>query len=123
MMQEFARLGLLEIQFLQLDGKILAFEIGFRSHRTYYSCKIGFDAAFSKFSPGQLLTYFQLRNWFAGNEIDRVDTIGELSQATGKWCDQTLSRCRYTVATREFSCRALRVWVQLKPLLKRCLRR
>ena len=123
MMQEFARLGLLEIQFLQLDGKILAFEIGFRSHGTYYSCKIGFDAAFSKFSPGQLLTYFQLRNWFAGNEIDRVDTIGELSQATGKWCDRTLSRYRYTVATRGFSCRALRVWVQLKPLLKRCLRR
>jgi len=123
MLLEFARLGLLEVQFLKLDQQILAFEIGFRSHGTYYSCKIGFDPGFSKFSPGQLLTYYQLKNWFAGDEIQRVDTIGELSQATGKWCDGTLPRYRYTVATGRLSGSTLRLWAKLKPRLKRWLRR
>ncbi len=49
---------MLEVQFLKLDDRAIAFEIGFRSHGTYYSCKIGFDPEFSKFSPGQIITYF-----------------------------------------------------------------
>ena len=49
---------MLEVQFLKLEDRAIAFEIGFRSHGTYYSYKIGFDPEFSKFSPGQIITCF-----------------------------------------------------------------
>ena len=114
---------MLEVQFLKLDDRAIAFEIGFRSHGTYYSCKIGFAPEFSKFSPGQIITHFQLQHWFLNDEIQRVDTFGELSEATSKWCDETIRRYRYVIATQTGSKGALAVWGRVKPALKRLLKR
>ncbi|MDG2013480.1 MAG: GNAT family N-acetyltransferase [Pirellulaceae bacterium] len=122
-LKDLAAQGMLEIQFLKLDDRAIAFEIGFRSHGTYYSYKIGFDPEFSKFSPGQIITYFQLQHWFSSDEIQRVDTVGELSQATSKWCDETVRRYRYVIATQMGSRGALALWGQVKPVLKRLLKR
>ena len=57
-LQGLAEQGMLEVQFLKLEDRAIAFEIGFRSHGTYYSYKIGFAPEFSKFSPGQIITCF-----------------------------------------------------------------
>ena len=122
-LQGLAEQGMLEDQFLKLDDRAIAFEIGFRSHGTYYSCKIGFDPEFSKCSPGQIITYFQLQHWFLSDEIQRVDTVGELSEATSKWCDETIRRYRYVIATQIGSRAVLTIWGRVKPALKRLLKR
>ena len=122
-LQGLAEQGMLEIQFLKLDDRSIAFDIGFRSHGTYYSYKIGFDPEFSKFSPGQIITYFQLQHGFRSDEIQRVDTVGALSEATSKWCDETIRRYRYVIATKMGSKGALAVWERVKPTLKRLLKR
>lgn len=115
--------GFLEIQFLTVNGRRIAFDIGFRAHQTYYSYKISFDPEFARFSPGQLLTYLQVREWFANGQVKVVDTIAELTEATGKWCDQVKTRYRFIVATRFHSILLLRLYERLKPVAKRLLGR
>ena len=120
---ELASAGMLEILFLKIGNKRIAFEFGYRSKRIYYSHKIGFDPQFANFSPGQVLVYQQLREWFRTGEVKQVDTVGEIDQAIGKWCTEIRQRYRYTIATG--SCTG---WIpgqinHCKRIAKRLLRR
>ena len=121
MLIKVAAAGMLEIQFLKIAGQRIAFEIGFRSHGIYYSYKIGFDPDYARYSPGQLLMYFQMQHWFEGEEIHKVDSVGEINKATSKWCHEFATRYRYTIATRVWSAAMLRLTHQLKPFAKRLL--
>ena len=49
--------GWLRLAFLRLDGRAIAFQFDLEAARTYYSLKIGYDAAFDRYSPGKLLAY------------------------------------------------------------------
>ena len=101
--------GMLELQFLTVAGQRIAFEIGFRSHRTYFSYKIGFDPEFARCGPGQILTLLQLQHWFAGGQVDQVDTVGQWNAATAKWCTQFRQQYRYIVATRSWGAAAMQL--------------
>ena len=107
-----------ELQFLRVGDRRVAFEFGYRAAGTYYSHKVGYEPEFAKYGPGQALMYLQLQEWFANDEIRRVDTIGVLSEATRKWRPTVRPRYRYWVGTRGLPrewVRAIKTW---KPRLK-----
>jgi hypothetical protein len=95
--RELNRAGILELHFLRVGGLAVAFEIGYRSATTWYSHKVGYDPDFTRYSPGQLLMYLQLQHWFAGGQVQRVDTMGLLTLASAKWCNHIRPRYRIRV--------------------------
>ena len=89
----------LEIHFLKIGGKRVAFDIGLISHGTWYSYKVSYDPGYADCSPGQLLTQCQLQYFFRTGRVRLVDTVGVLGEATGKWCTENRMRYRYLIAT------------------------
>ncbi len=88
-----------ELQFLTVDGKKIAFEYGYVAQKTYYSHKVGYAPQYAGIGPGQLLMYLQLQSFFESAEINRVDTMGILSRATARWCNDFSTRYKYLIST------------------------
>jgi CelD/BcsL family acetyltransferase involved in cellulose biosynthesis len=83
--QQLAGWSQLQLTFLELDGRPIAFEYGYRAKATYFSHKVGYDPAFAQLSPGQLLRRLLLEQFFSNRDILCVDFWGPLSDATAKW--------------------------------------
>jgi CelD/BcsL family acetyltransferase involved in cellulose biosynthesis len=102
-----AQHGLLELTFLRYEGQSIAFEYGWRAKETYFTPKVGYDNAYARFSPGQLLRYLRFERAFAQRELRRVDFLGPLSDATAKWATSTYPVSRLVVETGGSGGRAL----------------
>jgi CelD/BcsL family acetyltransferase involved in cellulose biosynthesis len=113
----------LELTFLQLGGRPIAFEMGFRGKQTYFSPKVGFDESFAAYSPGQLLRWELLRSMWEQGDMSTVDFWGPLTPATARWANHQYMIGRVVVAPRRLSSRALlgayRMGRLGLPLLKR----
>jgi CelD/BcsL family acetyltransferase involved in cellulose biosynthesis len=90
--------GHLLLAFLDLNDQTIAFEYGWQSKGVYHSLKVGYDESYHRLSPGQLLRYLMMEQLFKQDEIARVDYLGPLSEATGKWSTQTYPVSRLLVA-------------------------
>lgn len=111
--------GHLLLAFLMLDGKSIGFEYGWQSKGSYYSLKVGFDEAYGSLSPGQLLRCLMLEQFYASGTIDRVDYLGPLSDATGKWITSSYPVCRLYVANGLLGQLSLRALALRKPVSER----
>lgn len=49
--------GWLRLALLRVDGHAIAFQLDLEVARTYHSLKIGYDPAYTRFSPGKILMY------------------------------------------------------------------
>jgi CelD/BcsL family acetyltransferase involved in cellulose biosynthesis len=87
--RQIATWGELQLTFLELNGRPIAFEYGWNSKGVYYSFKVGYDEAFARLSPGQLLRQRLLRRFFADPAQHAVDFVGPLSAAVGSWATST----------------------------------
>lgn len=85
---------------LQVDGKSIAFDLGYKKNRVATSLKISYDPDYAAYSPGHVLNAFVIREMIAGGEIDWIDTIGELTPATKRWCQESYPCIRVRIATR-----------------------
>ncbi len=94
-----AQHGLLELTFLRHGSKPIAFEYGWSTGGVYYTPKVGFDEGYSRFTPGQLLRYLVLEKAFANEQLDTIDYLGPLSDATAKWITSSYPVSRLIVAT------------------------
>ncbi len=74
--------------FLDLDGKPIAFEYGWHAKDTYFSPKVGYDEAFARFSPGQLLRHELLKQFHETAGPSLVNFWGPLTPATERWTTQ-----------------------------------
>ncbi|MGI9516606.1 MAG: GNAT family N-acetyltransferase [Pirellulaceae bacterium] len=118
--QELARKNMLELLFLNVGGQRVAFEIGFNAKGTWHSHKVGFDPEFARYGPGQLLFWLQLQHWHETREVDLVDTVGVLSPAVAKWCNESRQRYRYLISIGGRSSGMLvNGFRGIKPLLRR----
>lgn len=90
--------GHLLLTFLELNGHAIGFEYGWLSKGVYHSLKVGYDEAYARLSPGQLLRYLMMERLFAEGEIMLVDYLGPLSDATNKWATRTYPVSRVVVA-------------------------
>lgn len=102
-----ARRCQLELVFLRHQGQAIAFEYGWRGKETYFTPKVGYDNAYARFSPGQILRYLRLEQAFSQRNLQRVDFSGPLSEATAKWATSTYPVSRLVVETGGSGGRAL----------------
>ncbi|MGB6045688.1 MAG: GNAT family N-acetyltransferase [Pirellulales bacterium] len=97
----------LELVFLELDGKPIAFEWGWTAKGVYHATKVGYDESYAKWGPGQVLRYLMYEQFFADDIHTSIDFIGDLTPATGKWCTRTYPVGRIVVGKPTVSGRAL----------------
>ena len=81
--------GELSLAFLLHQDQPIAFEYGMTSKGVYSSLKVGYDSAFSQFSPGQLLMMKLLEHCYADEQVISMDCLGEINQATQRWLPET----------------------------------
>ncbi|HVX10412.1 MAG TPA: GNAT family N-acetyltransferase [Pirellulales bacterium] len=118
--QQLAACGQLQLTFLELDRRPIAFEYGYRAKATYFSHKVGYDPAFADLSPGQLLRSLLLERFFQDDRVRVVDFWGPLSDATGKWATSCYPVGSLIVAPdRLLSRLALRGYRTLRPYWRR----
>ena len=103
--RRMAGYGHLQLTFLSHAGRPIAFEYGYRAKATYFSPKVGYDAAYARFSPGQLLRAMLLERFFSDGKIAHVDFWGPLSDATAKWATAHYPVGKIWIAPRRFSSR------------------
>jgi CelD/BcsL family acetyltransferase involved in cellulose biosynthesis len=83
--QQLAANWQLAIATLRLEGRLIAFEYGWRSRGVRGVLKIGYDEAFGRLSPGQLLRARLLEQLFAEQSVGWVDFLGPANAATSVW--------------------------------------
>ena len=88
----------LELAFLELDGRPIAFEYALLSGGTYHSMKVGYDPEFAAYSPGQLLVGALLERFYADEGRNEFDCMGPLSEAIRRWRPQAYPVSRMVFA-------------------------
>ena len=112
-----------EFHFLWCGDKRIAFDVVLKAKQTRFSYKISYDPKYARFGPGQLLMSEQMQHWYNNDNVDRVDTVGEVTKATAKWCNEIVDRHRLIVATNPVAACMLKAYRKAKPLAQRILRR
>lgn len=74
--ERFAARGWLELQFLSVNGQRIAFAYDLRYEQRLYRLKIGYDPAYGRCSPSQLLCALTLERAFAEGLVE-CDFLGE----------------------------------------------
>jgi CelD/BcsL family acetyltransferase involved in cellulose biosynthesis len=97
--RQLAEWGQLQLTFLELDGRPIAFEYGWNAKGVYCSPKVGYDEDFRRLTPGQLLRHELLQRFFADPDQGLFDFVGPLSDATSKWITGSYSIGRLAVST------------------------
>ena len=105
--RQLAEWGQLQLTYLELGGRAIAFEYGWNAKGVYCSPKVGYDEEFRRLTPGQLLRYELLERFFADPDQRRFDFGGPLADATAKWATSTYSIGRLVVGTERRGGRAL----------------
>ncbi len=98
--KQLAAWGQLSLTLLTHEGRPIAFEYGWRGKGAYFSPKVGYDEAFQRLSPGQLLRFRLLERFHRQPGIREVDFLGPSSLATAKWATGRYSIDRVIVAMR-----------------------
>jgi CelD/BcsL family acetyltransferase involved in cellulose biosynthesis len=83
--RQLAAWDALEISLLELDGRPIAFEYGYRGKGVHLAHKSGYDDAFSDASPGHLLMAELLKTFHDDPGVQLVDCLGPLSVAMSRW--------------------------------------
>lgn len=118
--RRLAENGHLQLTFLNHCGQPIAFEYGCRAKETYFSPKVGYDPAYARFSPGQLLRAMLLERWFASRDVGQIDFCGPLSDATAKWATDQYRVGKVWIAPRRLLSRtALAGYMALRPTWRR----
>jgi CelD/BcsL family acetyltransferase involved in cellulose biosynthesis len=84
----FASRGELALCFLRVGARRIAFQLGLEDGRAYYLLKPGFDPAFAKFGPGQLLVH-QVAADAARRGLEELDFLGWEMDWKREWTAET----------------------------------
>lgn len=96
---ELARRGALRIDLLRIGGRGVAMQIGARWRDAHWLFKIGYDAAYSPASPGQLLLAESVAA-AAGDGLARYELLGTRDTWTDAWTKEVHPCVRVTVLPR-----------------------
>lgn len=95
-----ARWGNLHLATLECRGWPVAFSYGLLAKGVYHGCKTGYDAAFARFGPGQLLVHELLEHLWQDPAVRAFDFVGQLTAAEQRWQPNTYSLGRLVVGLR-----------------------
>jgi CelD/BcsL family acetyltransferase involved in cellulose biosynthesis len=83
--EELSRLGQLELVFLTLGGRPIAFRFGFLAKGVFVSLKKAYDPEYARFGPFQLLVSSHLEQCHADSQRRRIDTLGPIVASSADW--------------------------------------
>lgn len=90
--RRYARLateaGVLRMCFLRIDGRAVAMQIAVECDGALWQLKIGYDAAYRRCSPGNLLILESMR-WAAARGLESFEFLGQEAPWTRAWTDTT----------------------------------
>jgi hypothetical protein len=78
LIDEFSSLGNVCLYCLELHGEVIAAEFCIRDHDTVYLLKIGYDEAWSQYSPGSLLLEYVLKDAAADPSMRYVNLVTDM---------------------------------------------
>jgi CelD/BcsL family acetyltransferase involved in cellulose biosynthesis len=114
----------LRVAILRFDGRPIAFEFGWEANGVRAVLKVGFDEAFGRFSPGQLLRYLLLEQLFAEGCTRAVDYMGPVTSATATWATNECAYGRLVCAFSGLRARAVVAGLRYAaPILRRIRRK
>jgi CelD/BcsL family acetyltransferase involved in cellulose biosynthesis len=121
--QTLAQWGTLRLAFLERDGQAIAFELGYAAKGVYHSAKIGYDPAYRRFGPGQLLRRELIRWLHCQPGQSRIDFHADPTPSLARWSNGSCPMARLVVAPRRCSSLALfGAYQALAPLVRRLRR-
>jgi CelD/BcsL family acetyltransferase involved in cellulose biosynthesis len=122
--KQLAKWGQLELSFLELNARPIAFSYGFNAKGVHHPNKIAYDPEYAHFSPGQLLFYHILERLYHDPERRAIDCSGEMSEATSRWRPTTYTIGQLVVAPRRLLGRmSLYVYKHCWPYVRHLRRR
>lgn len=77
--------GHLRVCFLELNGRDVAFAVGWEGKGVYQVSKIGYDPDYSQSSPGNVLWLMLIESLHQSRECHTLDFLGPLVDATRSW--------------------------------------
>jgi hypothetical protein len=90
----------------------------------YASLHIAFDTTFSRFSPGVLLTAYELERAYGRTDMEEYDFLGGFLENKTTWTDKLRPTQQLFVYRRDFLFSVLFFWhFRVEPALKRALKR
>ncbi len=84
------RRGSLRLQWLTVGDLPIAFDLGTLIHGVFTSYKISYLPEWAHYSPGQLLLRRQLEDFSRRGEVQWIDCLGVLDEATQRWTTRSL---------------------------------
>jgi CelD/BcsL family acetyltransferase involved in cellulose biosynthesis len=82
--QAAARAGYLSLDFLELNGRPIAGHFGFNLRGRYFLAKAGYDEAFRRHGPGQLLVN-EILGWTRERGLHEFDFVGPATWDESRW--------------------------------------
>jgi len=115
-LQRFGARRWLDMVFLRLNDRIIAYYLGFRYNNVVYFWNTGYDPEFSEVSPGKLLLHYWIAEAFAGGYREFDFMVGEEPYKL-QWTSQARPNYELFVFKNTARSRLLRCYYRGKPLL------
>ncbi len=103
--------GWLRCYILKLEERPIAFDLCLQHHTVTYNLKIAYDEEFAKYSPGELLRAFVLKQNFA-DDVREFDFLGDTATWKHRWANGVREHLKVYVFNSTFYAR----WLQWFPL-------
>jgi CelD/BcsL family acetyltransferase involved in cellulose biosynthesis len=99
--QAAARDGYLSLDFLELNGKPIAGHFGFNLRGRYFLAKAGYDEAFRRHGPGQLLVN-EILNETPQRGLREFDFVGPATWDESRWASARRTNYRVFIFRKSF---------------------
>lgn len=117
-LQRFGDRRWLDVVFLKLDGRVIAYYLGFAYGNVVYFWNTGYDPEFSRVSPGKLLLHYWIQDSFAAGYREFDFMVGEEPYKL-QWTTTVRPNHELFVFKRTARSRLLQCYYVVKPVLKR----
>jgi hypothetical protein len=111
--RQLAACGALDLCWLELEGRPIAYEYGYRAKGVHLAHKTGYDEAFASASPGHFLMHELLKTFHEDPGLQLVDCLGPMNAALQHWTTRTYCEGRLLIVPR-------RVWSRTLWLAYQC---
>lgn len=108
----------LDLVFLKLNGKVIAYYLGFLYENIVYFWNTGYDPEFSHLSPGKLLLHYWIKDSFARGYRAFDFMVGQESYKL-QWTSQTRPNYELFLFKHTARSHVLKCYYTCKPILKR----
>ena len=119
--QAAARDGYLSLDFLELNGKPIAGHFGFNLRGRYFLAKAGYDEAFRRHGPGQLLVN-EILNQTPERGLHEFDFVGPATWDESRWASARRTNYRVFIFRKNWYGELLyELRISLRDLMRRML--